>query len=124
MWSAQLASLFGAGLSVTANVFCDSGPWVNCFHKGLHFFEVGTIADALLIPATMALLFPKKWLRWYLNAVPGLSLAVCVAAIHWYRILPTFCAKVVEQNALIAFLATAYLILSRKAAVAPAPESA
>ena len=117
LWSVQLASLFGVGLFVVANVFCDSGPLVKCFHEGLHFLEVGVMADVLLIPATVAVLFPKKWLSWYLKAVPVLSLAVCVAAIHWHRILPMFCAKAAELSALIALLTTAYLILSRKSGV-------
>lgn len=114
LWSAQLASLFGVGLFVTANVFCDSGPLARCFHMGLHFLEIGTIADVLLIPAMIALLFPRGRIAWYLKAVPVLSLTVCVAAIHWYSVLPMFSAKAVDLSALIAFLATAYLILSRK----------
>lgn len=113
VWSVQLATLFGIGLFVVANVFCDSGPRVACFHAGLSFLCVGAAADVLLIPVMVALLFPKKWSAWYLKAVPVLSLAVCVAAVHWYRMLPTFCAKAAELSALIAFLATAYLILSR-----------
>ena len=113
LWSAQLASLFGIGLFVVANVFCDSGPLAKCFHAGLGFLGVGAAADALLIPAMVALLFPKKWSALYLKSVPVLSLAVCVAAIHWYRILPAFCAKAAELSALIALFATAYLILSR-----------
>lgn len=117
VWSVQLASLFGVGLLVVANVFCDSGPWVKCFHAGLHFFEVGVMADVLLIPAIVAVLFPKKWLSLYLKAVPVLSLAVCVAAIHWYRILPMFCGIAAELSALIAVLSAAYLILSRKSGV-------
>lgn len=120
LWSAQLASLFGLGLFVTANVFCDSGPQVRCFYMGLRFLEVGMIADVLLILTIIALLFPKKWIAWYLKAVPVLSLAICVAAIHWYRILPMFCAKAVELSSLIALLAIAYLILSRKSVLAPA----
>jgi len=116
LWSAQLASLFGVGLFVTANVFCDSGPEAKCFHMGLRFLEVGMAADVLLIPAIFVLLFPKKWLAWYLKAVPVLSLAVCVAAIHWYRVLPPFCAEVVELSALVAFFATAYLVLSWRSA--------
>lgn len=113
LWALLLASLFGIGLFVVANVFCDTGPWTTCFHAGLSFLEVGATADVLLIPATVALLFPKKWSTWYLKAVPVVSLAVCFAATHWYRILPMFCAKAAELSALIAFLATAYLILSR-----------
>jgi len=83
---------------------------------GLRFLEVGMAADVLLIPAIFVLLFPKKWLAWYLKAVPVLSLVVCVAAIHWYRVLPAFCAEVVELSALVAFFATAYLILSWRSA--------
>lgn len=113
LWSAQLASLFGIGLFVVANVFCDSGPLAKCFHTGLGFLGVGAAADVLLIPAMIALLFPKKWSALYLKAVPVLALAVCVAAIHWYRILPAFCAKAADLSALIALLATTYLILSR-----------
>lgn len=113
VWSVQLATSFGLGLFVVANVFCDSGPLAKCFHTGLSFLEVGAAADVLLIPAAVALLFPKKWSAWYLKAVPVLSLAVFIAAIHWYRILPTFSAKAAELSALIAFLAIAYLILSR-----------
>ena len=120
LWSMQLATLFGMGLFVVANVFCDSGPLTKCFHSGLHFLEVGMIADVLLVPAVLALLFTKKRIAWYLKAVPVLSLAVFVAAIHWYRVLPMFCVKAAEQSALIAFLATAYLILSRKSTPARA----
>jgi len=113
LWSAQLATLFGVGLFVVANVFCDSGPWTKCFHAGLSFLEVGAAVDVLLVPAMVALLFPKKWSASYLKAVPVLSLAVCVAAIHWYRILPALCTKAAELSALITLLGTAYLILSR-----------
>ena len=73
-------------------------------YAGLHFLEVGVMADVLLIPATVAVLFPKKWFSWYLKVVPVLSLMVCVAAIHWYRILPMFCGKAAELSALIALL--------------------
>lgn len=114
LWSAQLATLFGFGLFVTANVFCDSGPEAKCFYMGLRFLEVGMAADALLLPAMVALLFPKKWIAWYLKLVPPLSLAVFGASIHWYRMLPMFCLKAAELSALIAFLAAAYLILSPK----------
>lgn len=120
--SIQLATLFGMGLFVIANVFCDSGPAARCFHAGLLFFGTGAMADALLVPATVALLFPKKWLGRYLKAVPVLSLAVCAAAIHWYHVFPMFCAKAAELSALIAVLATVYLILSWKSAVPIAPE--
>lgn len=112
LWSAQLATLFGFGLFVTANVFCDSGPQARCFHMGLRFLEVGMTADALLLPVMVALLFPKRWITWYLKVVPPLALAVFGASIHWYRILPMFCSKAAELSALIAFLAAAYLILS------------
>jgi len=114
LWSAQLATLFGFGLFVTANVFCDSGPEARCFHMGLRFLEVGMTADVLLLPAMFALLFPKRWIAWYLKVVPPLSLAVFGASIHWYGILPMFCLKAAELSALIAFLAAAYLILSPK----------
>ncbi|MBD8900198.1 hypothetical protein [Rhodanobacter sp. DHG33] len=124
LWAAQLASLFGMGFFVVANVFCDSGPEVKCFHMGLHFLEVGLAADLLLIPAMIALLFPKKWIAWYLKAVPVLSLAVFAAAVHWYRVLPMFCSTAAKLSALIAVLATAYLILSRRSVVVPMPESA
>lgn len=116
-WSVLRAGLFGVGLFVVANVFCDSGPLVKCFDMGLHFLEIGMLAEVLLIPAVCALLFPMKWIAWYLEAVPVLSLVVFVAAIHWYRVLPSFCATTAELSALIAFLATAYLILSRKSAL-------
>ncbi|MFK2876649.1 hypothetical protein [Rhodanobacter hydrolyticus] len=124
LWSVGLASLFGMGLFAVANVFCDSGPAEKCFRMGLHFLEVGALADVLLIPAMLALLFPEKWIAWYLKAVPVLALAVFVAAIHWYRILPAFCAKAAELSAVITLLAIAYLILSWKSAPAPAPEPA
>ena len=122
--SIQLATLFGMGLFVIANVFCDSGPATRCFHAGLLFFGVGAMADALLVPATVALLLPKKWLGRYLQAVPVLSLAVCAATIHWYRVFPMFCGRAAELSALIAILATVYLILSWKSAAPLAPESA
>ncbi|MEO7050819.1 MAG: hypothetical protein ABI128_04065, partial [Rhodanobacter sp.] len=117
VWSMQLATLFGIGLFVVANVFCDSGPRVACFHAGLSFLGIGAAADVLLIPVMVALLFPKKWSAWYLKAFPVLSLAVCVAAIHWYRVLPMFCGKAAGLSALIALLAAAYLILARKKSV-------
>lgn len=79
---------------------------------GLRFLEVGMTADALLLPVMVALLFPKRWITWYLKVVPPLALAVFGASIHWYRILPMFCSKAAELSALIAFLAAAYLILS------------
>lgn len=120
-WSVLRAGLFGVGLFVVANVFCDSGPLVKCFHMGLHFLEVGVLAEVLLIPAVCALLFPMSWIAWYLRAVPVLSLVVFVAAIRWYRVLPVFCATAAELSALIAFLATAYLILSRKSALVQKP---
>lgn len=113
LWAAQLATLFGFGLFVIANVFCDSGPLAKCFEAGLGFLAVGMTADVLLIPAMVALLFPKKWSASYLKALPGLSLAVCVAAIHWYRLLPAVCGRAAELSASIALLTTAYLILSR-----------
>jgi hypothetical protein len=113
LWAAQLATLFGFGLFVIANVFCDSGPLAKCFEAGLGFLAVGTTADALLIPAMVALLFPKKWSASYLKALPALSVAVCVAAIHWYRLLPAVCGRAAELSASIALLTTAYLILSR-----------
>lgn len=112
--AAQLATLFGFGLFVIANVFCDSGPLAKCFEAGLGFLAVGMTADALLIPAMVALLFPKKWSASYLKALPALSLAVCVAAIHWYRLLPAVCGRAAELSALIALLTTAYLILAGK----------
>lgn len=121
LWSVRLATLFGLGLFVTANVFCDSGPEARCFHMGLHFLEVGMTADALLMPAMVALLFPKRWIAWYLKVVPALSLAVFGASIHWYRILPMLCLKAAELSALIAFLAAAFLILSRKSGLLPVP---
>ena len=124
LWSALQASLFGAGGFVAANVFCDSGPWVKCFHMGLRLFGVGVTAEALLIPAILALLFQKKWLAWYLKTVPVLSLLVFAAAIYWYRTLPALFAEVAEQSALIALLVIAYLILSRTSVPVPAPESA
>lgn len=124
LWSVRLASLFGLGLFVVANVFCDFGPQAKCFHAGLLFFGVGVLADALLIPVVVALLFPKKWLAWYLKLVSVLSLAICVAAIHWNRLLPMFYVTAAELSALIAFLATAYLILSRRPAAAPTSEPA
>lgn len=120
-WSVLRAGLFGVGLFVIANVFCDSGPLMKCFHMGLHFLEVGGMAEVLLIPIICALLFPMRWIAEYLKAVPLLSLAVFVAAIHWYRVLPMFCATAAELSALIAFLATAYLILSWKSALAQKP---
>lgn len=112
-WSMLSASLFGVGLFVVANVFCDHEPLAKCFHEGLNFFEVGAAACALLVPAIVALLFTKKWIAWYLKAVPMIALAVFVAAIHWYQILPMFCAKAALLSALIAVLSTVYLILSR-----------
>ncbi|KRA35646.1 hypothetical protein ASD68_04445 [Rhodanobacter sp. Root627] len=114
LWAAQLATLFGFGLFVVANVFCDSGPLEKCFEAGLGFLAVGMTADALLIPAIVALLFPKKWFALYLKALPALSLAVCVAAIHWYRVLPSVCGRVAKLSALIALLSIAYLVLSGK----------
>lgn len=113
LWAAQLATLFGFGLFVIANVFCDSGPLAKCFYTGVGFLAVGMTADVLLIPAMVALLFPKKWSASYLKAFPVLSLAVCVAAIHWYRLLPAVCGRAAELSASIALLTTAYLILSR-----------
>lgn len=123
MLSAQQASLFGMGFFIVANVFCDAGPQVKCFHMGLRFFEVGATADLLVIPIILALMFPKKWLVGYLKIVPVLSLMVFVAAIHWYGVLPPVCSRVAELSALIAVLTTAYLVLSRKSAPDPAPES-
>lgn len=114
LWSAQLATLFGFGLFVTANVFCDSGPEARCFHMALRFLEVGMTVDALLLPAIVALLFSKRWIAWYLKLVPPLSLAVFGASIRWHRILPMFCLRAAELSALIGFLAAAYLILSPK----------
>lgn len=108
-----LASLFGLGLFVVANIFCDSGPLARCFSIGLDFLGVGASADVLLILVIFALQSPKKWAAWYLKALPLLSLVVFVAAIHWYQILPMFCAKAAVLSALIAFLSTTYLILSR-----------
>ena len=40
LWSVQLASLFGIGLFVVANVFCDSGPWVKCFMRDCIFSKL------------------------------------------------------------------------------------
>jgi len=110
----QLATLFGLGLFVIANVFCDSGPLAKCFHAGLGFLAVGTTADVLLVLAMVAVLLSKKWCASYLKALPVISLVVCVAAIHWYRVLPAVCGRAAELSALIALLTTAYLILSVK----------
>ena len=109
-----LASLFGMGMFVIANIFCDSGPLARCFSIGLDFLEVGVSADVLLILVIFALQSPKKWAAWYLKAVPVISLAVFVAAIHWYQTFPMFCTTPVVLSALIAVLSIAYLILSRK----------
>lgn len=114
LWAARLATLFGLGFFVIANVFCDSGPLAKCFHAGLGFLEVGTAVDVLLILAMVALLVPKRWSAAYLKVLPVLSLAVCVAAIHWYRVLPSVCGRAAELSALIALLTIAYLILSGK----------
>lgn len=109
-----LASLFGMGMFVIANIFCDSGSLARCFSIGLDFLEVGVSADVLLILVIFALQSPKKWAAWYLKAVPVISLAVFVAAIHWYQTFPMFCTTPVVLSALIAVLSIAYLILSRK----------
>jgi hypothetical protein len=85
-----------------------------CFHAGLGFLEVGTAVDVLLTLAMVALLVPKRWAAAYLKVLPVLSLAVCVAAIHWYRVLPSVCGRAAELCALIALLTIAYLVLSGK----------
>ncbi len=110
------AALFGLGLFVIANVFCDSGPLQKCFHTGLLFLGAGTLMAACVLPAIIALISVQGRLFWYLNVYPILLMLVGGFAMHWYQAFPALSTHVALMCVVMALLTCAHLFLSNKGA--------
>ena len=106
------ASLFGVGLFVIANVFCDSGPQDKCFHIGLQFLGTGALMAACVLPAIVALISVRGRLFWYLKVYPFLLVLMMVVAMHWHSGFPVETTRVAVMCGVMAVLTCVYVFLS------------
>ena len=106
------AALFGLGMFVIANVFCDSGPLQKCFHASLLFLGAGTLMAACVLPAIIALVSVRGRLFWYLNVYPIVLMVLGGYAMHWHQVLPTVSTRVALMCVVMALLACGHLFLS------------
>ena len=107
------AALFGLGMFVIANVFCDSGPLRKCFYVGLLFLGAGTFMAACVLPAVIALILVRGRLFWYLKVYPVLLMLVGGFAMHWHRAFPAASTRVALMCVVMALLTCAHLFLSK-----------
>lgn len=105
-------ALFSLGMFVIVNLFCDSGPLQKCFHTSLLLLGAGTVMEACLLPAIIALISVRGRLFWYLNVYPILLMVLGGYAMHWHQVLPSVSTHVALMCLVMALLACGHLFLS------------
>ncbi len=108
------AALFGLGLFVIANVFCDSGPLQKCFQTSLFFLGAGMLMAACVLPAIIALISVRGRLFWYLNIYPILLMVAGGLAMYWHQAFSVLGTRAALMCVVMALLTCAHLFLSKR----------